>query len=251
MPHRPSLARRGLIAAGLLALATTAVQAKPLTIPPADIPRLVDQAATAQGFAPAGWALEEQATGDLNGDGRADLALVFHGQDPALIVENRDGLGERRLDTNPRLLALAFAEAGGGYRLALQDAALIGRRIDPVFADPYDKGGISVARGALRLTLVRWASAGSYGAENRSLTFRWQEGRFMLIGYDQSTTQRNTGATEALSVNYSTGRASIETGTIESEATRKRWVTLTQRPLLALPQVGYGLDFRHGVPGVD
>ncbi|WP_419898887.1 hypothetical protein [Roseomonas sp. USHLN139] len=259
MPYRPSLPlprRRALLAATLLpglmtALLPGAGQAMPLELPPASIPRLAEQAQSAAGFAPAGWILEDQASGDLNGDGRADLVMVFRGQDPALVLENEAGLGERRLDSNPRLLAIAFAEPSGGFRLAAQDAALIGRRSDPVLTDPYEPKGISVARGAFRLQLGRFASVGSWGAERRTFTFRWQDGRFVLIGYDQFSMQRNSGATEELSVNYATGRASIETGNNESTATRKRWVTLTQQPLRPLTQIGRGLDFRHGVPGVE
>src|ERR1700712_4507125 len=115
-----------LVTAGLAGEAV----AQELTIPPASYPSLPATAATAEGFAPAGWAVESRASGDLNGDGQADLVLVLRGRDPRLVIAN-SGMGEDHVDTNPRVLAVLFAQPGGGYRLVAQNHQLIPPMEDP------------------------------------------------------------------------------------------------------------------------
>jgi hypothetical protein len=56
-------------------------------------------------------------------------------------------------------------------------------------------------------------------------------------------TQRNTGETTEISVNYSTGRMKISTGSIENDKTKVRWRTLPKRPLLTVDQIGDGMEF--------
>jgi len=221
--------------------------AQELAIPAVTYPALPREAASAEGFVPPGWQLEAQARGDLNGDGKADLAFVLHATDPKNVVANPDGLGVKSLDTNPRILAAAFARVSGdGYDLVLENHALIPRRTDPVMDDPFDSvaaSGLEVARGTLRLRLGVFASAGSWGMSNMTWTFRWQTGRFELIGYDRTDTNRGSGEIEGLSVNYLTRRAKRTVGSIESDAEKTRWETLARGPLLSLDEVGDGLEF--------
>jgi hypothetical protein len=216
------------------------------SLPPAVYPDLPARAAGAEGFVPPGWALEDRATGDLNGDGQPDLLLVLRARDPANVLNN-PGLGERRFDTNPRILAVAFA-GPEGYRLALQDHGLIPRRADPRLDDPFEAGDLQVARGTIRLSLGRWASAGSYAMERRSFTFRRQEGRFALIGFDAVETDRASGAVRETSVNFSIGQAVIGLGRVEDDRKRERRLTLPRRRPPALEEIGDGLAFDPGLP---
>lgn len=235
-----------MIPALLLAALPGIAAARDLAIPDVTYPRLPAEAASAAGFAPPGWRAEAEATGDLNGDGAADLALVLHAQDPANIVAN-PGMGSRSIDTNPRILAVAFGRAEGGYALALQDEALIPRHIDPTLADPFDaRGDLAIRRGTLRVTMHRFANIGSWYTENRTFTFRWQDGRFALIGYDSMALHRGSGETEEVSINYLTHRMKISAGSIESDASRVRWRSLPARPLRSLGDVGDGLAFSSG-----
>ena len=219
--------------------------AQELAIPAVTYPALPREAASAEGFVPPGWRLEAQARGDLNGDGTEDLALVLHATDPNNVVANPDGLGVDKLDTNPRILAVAFARSAS-YELALENRTLIPRRTDPVMDDPFDSvaaSGLEVARGTLRLRLGVFASAGSWSMSTIATTFRWQNGRFELIGYDRTETNRGSGEIEGLSINYLTRRAKRSQGNIESDAEKTRWETLPRGPLLSLDQVGDGLEF--------
>src|SRR5262245_18638321 len=92
-----------LLVAGLV----SAAAARELQIPEAVYPGLPQRAASADGFVPAGWKLETQVSGDLNRDGIADLVLVLRENNPKNVIEH-ENLGENPLDTNPRILAIAF-----------------------------------------------------------------------------------------------------------------------------------------------
>src|SRR5687768_6624673 len=229
-----------LLAAGIVLPLGAAAQ--DLEIPEAVYPALPRQAASAEGFVPAGWAVESQASGDLNGDGIADLALVLHEQDQENVVAH-DGLGESPLDTNPRILAVAFGRRSGGFVLELENHTLIPRREVPTLEDPLSEGGIAIEGGTLRVTMGFFASAGSWGTWKTTYTFRHQNGRFELIGFDRDETQRNTGETSGTSINYSTGEAKLTSGNIESDEETVRSATLPSREPITIEEVGDGLEF--------
>lgn len=216
--------------------------AQELRIPPVDYPVLPLHAAKAEGFVPSGWRIEQQLHGDLNGDKRDDLVLVLRQQDPRNIVEH-DGFGISPLDSNPRLLAIAWSTPGG-YTLAAQNHTLITRHEAPNLSDVFEDGdGVSIVRGTLRTTLFFFSNAGSWSTGSASYTFRWQDGAFALIGYDRSSMMRNSGQTESLSINYSTRRVRHAEGSIESDQERVRWEALASPRRWTLETVGDGSAF--------
>jgi hypothetical protein len=125
-------------------------------------------------------------------------------------------LGESVLDTNPRRL-LVLVNKGGRQELAASSDSVIppaGSEDNACLADPMEEGGVSIARGALRVSMQNWLSCGSYGVTNRSFTLRLERGRLRLIGYDRLDFSRSSGEGERLSVNYLTGRYSKTTGLV-------------------------------------
>ncbi|RBL67868.1 hypothetical protein C3E98_029510 [Pseudomonas sp. MWU13-2625] len=165
-------------------------------------PLIVPLAGKPEDFVPKGWKLEFQTKGDLNGDGRDDLALVLRDNDPANVISD-DGMCESPFDANPRILVVAFAQPDGQYALALRNETLIPTRESPCLADALEEGNVSIDRGTLQVTLGRFASAGSWEMGSTTVTFRWQDRNFMLIGYDNLSVMRNTAAFRPLGVNYS------------------------------------------------
>jgi hypothetical protein len=217
-------------------------------LPPVTYPVIAATGLDAKAFVPKGWTLEQQQAGDLNGDGLSDLALAFHQQDPHNVIPNPGGFCGETLDTNPRILAIALAQPGGGYRLATQNHSFVPRNDNPCADDPFSAdgvsgGGIEIRHGALQVTLSLFMSAGGWDMGSSVFTFRWQQGALRLIGFDSTDTKRNSGATQTLSINYLTRRVRIGQGSIESDREKVRWSTRPGGALLTIDQVGDGMTF--------
>ena len=228
----------GLALIALLAPAAAAAQ----ELPPVDYPRLPAAAATEQGFVPKGWRVEARAEGDLDRDGKADLALVLRGTNPANVIS--EGMCEEPLDTNPRIVAVVLAGPAGGYRLAADNRELIPRRDNPCQVDPFsDPGQIAIEGGTLRIDLERMMSAGGWDMGTTTFRWRWRDGALTLIGFDYSNVRRNTGALTRVSINYLTGRVKISSGNIASDREKVRWTRLHSRRLPTFSDIGDGLMF--------
>lgn len=229
-------------------LLCAAAAAQELVIPQVTYPALPKEGTEPAAFVPKGWKLEKQERGDLNKDGQDDLLLLLRMDDPKNVLKN-DGLGQNPFDTNPRILAVAFgAGAGKPFTLALESHTLIARTEDPVMDDPVGKsGGVAVERGTLTVSLYLFSSAGSW--ETGTTTFRFRTGKrgFELIGYDSSSTQRNTGSIEEVSINYLTGKVRISTGSIENDKVEEKWRKLPKKRLLLIEEIGDGLAFDPGI----
>lgn len=221
----------------LLALIASAA-ATAQDLPPVAYPTLPSEAASAEGFAPKGWKIEARADGDLDGDARADLALVLRLQDPTNLLHEE--MCEKPFDTNPRILAVLLAKPGGGYRLAVEDHALIPRRENSCQVEHF--AGLAIEQGALRVDFERMMSAGGWDMGSTTFRWRWRDGALRLIGFDYSNVKRNTGALGRVSVNYLTRRAKISTGNIEDDRETVRWTRLRGRAP-TIGEVGDGLTF--------
>lgn len=214
-----------------------------ITIPKVDYPALPHHAASAEGFAPPGWKVEKAITGDLNGDGLPDMVLVLHDEDPALRIKN-DGMGPDPFDSNPRMLAVAFARKDGGYDLVVENHLLIPRPTATNLEDFLSEGGgVTVKNGTLRVGLYLFADAGGWDMGVTTYTFRWSGDAFRLIGYDNTDTQRNTGETTDVSINYSTGKMITTKGHIDRKAHKVTWAKAPGGAPLSFDQIGDGMAF--------
>lgn len=229
-----------------LALTVVAAPAGELRIPDIDIPELAAAGADVDAFVPPGWAIESRLDGRIDSDARPDAVLLLRANDPRNVLEN-DGLGTRVLDTNPRMLVVLGA-AAGGYRLVAQDALLIPRNENPVMSDPLEDGGLSLRDRVLKVRLGSFTSAGSWSMGSTTFSFRHQDGCMRLIGHDALSLHRGSGEVTETSVNLLTGRAIVRVGSIESDATRERKAPTTRRGRVCLEDVGDGFSFDTGIP---
>ncbi len=68
-----------------------------------------------------------------------------------------------------------------------------------------DEGSLSIQYGALRASLGYWLSSGSWSSTRHTFTFRRDDRRFRLIGFDVHEFKWNSGETTELSINHLTG----------------------------------------------
>jgi len=213
-------------------------------IPAVSYPALARHARSVEGFVPMEWRIELKQTGDLNGDGRDDVAMVLRAIDERNVIDMRGQGGPENYDTNPRILMVAFANAAGGYDLALENHTLIARTTEPSAQDSLDPngvqaGGVEIKNGTLQVTLGYFG--GNMG--HFTYTFRFEKSEFKLIGYDGVDVERSKGVMSQVSINYSTRRMSRSVGSISDDKDKVIWTKLPLKPLLTMPQLGDGMEF--------
>ena len=190
-------------------------------------------------WVPPGWGLIASARGDLDGDGRADAALVLQKQDAGR-VRPVDGLGGPQVDLNERRLQVLLARPGGGYRSVFSSDQTIppeGNEDNPCVVDPFIDRHLRIHRRLLVLRFEHWASCGGWGRSSSQWKFRFDPARpgMRLIGYDATESVRNAPGMDRLSVDLLQGRSVVTRSPEEATPVRHRSV---QGRLLG-PQVLY------------
>ena len=210
-------------------------------------PKITGSAADAKGFVPDAWRLEHTVRGDLNGDSSDDLAIVLRKpyNPPARTSKSDAGAP---FDPMQRVLVIALHDSSNGrYRLAHQDHAIIPDRfsgnVEDYLAGPDP---LEISKGVLRLRLDVFLSAGGWETSSRTFSFRLQDDKFVLIGFDRQIIHRGTGKQEELSINYLTGEAKLGEGSIEDDALKVTWKKISRRAFLTIGDIGNGLEFDSG-----
>lgn len=228
-----------------LAVAPPAIAQLP-DLPEVIYPELPVRAERLLDFVPAQWRLEHVVRGHLDDDGHDDALLVLRMVRVTNIVQN-EGLGVARFDSNPRMLVAVLGDENG-FRRIMVDHALIPRPEMPVF-DDYLRDGAGSAitiqpNRSFSVNLHSWASAGTWFTRGVRFTFRYQDGCFRLIGYDDRETHRGSLAQRETSVNYLTGRAWVRSGSASDDvAGPRQWARLSPNLPLCINDVGDGLMF--------
>lgn len=165
------------------------------------------------GFIPKGWKTVLSAKGDLNNDKLEDIAIIIEKTDKANIVKN-ENLGSEYLNLNPRILLVLFKQKNGSYILAgKNDKGFIkseGNKESPALMDTLDS--ISIKNDILKIKFNYFLSAGSWSVTQNTYTFRFQNQKLELIGFDNNSFMRNSGDQEKLSINFSTNKVKIIAG---------------------------------------
>lgn len=186
---------------------------------------LKESGADVKQIVPTGWETVK-ATGDLNGDGVNDLALIATPNNKEKMKTRDDGYV---YNFNQPVLAIYWGQKGGGYKLYKQyDKVVPAREDEFVSITP----SLSITKkGALVIDLEYFLTAGSYTQPTSSYTFRYQNGDFYLIGKDATELERTTGKTVVTSDNYLTRKRCVTTGNISSKKAKDKWSKLPKQPL--------------------
>ena len=186
---------------------------------------------TIQELVPATWKITE-ATGDLDGDGIADLAIIATPDFKEHLKVREDGYV---YNFNQPILAIYRGHAKGGYSLWKRyDKAVAGNENEYNFIDH----SLSItSRKVLKIGIERFSSAGSYTSGKSDYLFRYQNGDFFLIGEDNEEMSRTTGEVVNVSKNYLTGKQcrTVSAAFLDSDIRpSEKWSTFKRTPLRAL-----------------
>jgi hypothetical protein len=166
-------------------------------------------------FIPEGWVVLDSTSGDLNKDGKADLALVIQHKDSVVWVND---FGDTVL-TNPRMLVVLFRDAGQeGYTLAERSNTFILVHDDRIMDDPFKD--IMVNKGLLEIRFRLFYSMGSWYITVATYKFRYQANEFTLIGAEYLSFHRATHDFEEYSYNFLTKKKIVSKGS-DMKGTRK------------------------------
>lgn len=171
-----------------------------------------------------------EETGDLNGDGIADLAVIAVPDDTAYLLVRDDGYV---YNFNQPLLAIYFGDKDGGYTLWRGYDTVVPARPDEYLSiTPSLK---ITSRCTLIISLEYFATMGGWDAPTYSYTFRFQDGDFFLIGRDEEHRMRNTGEVERESYNFLTHKKQYISDSFNKRVKpRERWTTIPKEPLRPL-----------------
>ena len=164
-----------------------------------DVSKVPATAEKLAGFVPAGWKIEEQIDGDLNGDGIADHALKLIEDKPAMAKD--ETMNERG-----RALVIVFEDKDGKFRNAavankLLQCASCGGAFYGVSEAPAN---VKIQKGVI----IVEQDHGSRWVTDVTFRFRYDEqpNMFILIGFDYSSRDRAAGGASSESTNYLTGK---------------------------------------------
>lgn len=180
----------------LMALSCVAfAQEEAATIDKSKVPA---QAANPAQFAPAGWKVEEQATGDLNGDSLPDYAIK-------LVEDKADKNSEGDPTERGRALVIALGTKDGKLKRAgVADKLLQCTRCGGAFYGVVEApANVSIDKGVV----VVEQDHGSRNVTDTTYRFRYDPAlqSFVLIGFDLSDVDRLTASGVTESTNYLTG----------------------------------------------
>lgn len=156
------------------------------------------EATDVKNFVPPGWKLEEQLTGDLNGDSIPDHALKLVEAKPE---KNSEGDPTER---GRALVIVLAAKDGKLMRAGVADKLLQCTRCGGAFYGVVETpASVSIEKGIL----VIEQDHGSRNLTNTTFRFRYDAATstFILTGYDYADADRLTAKVISESTNYLTG----------------------------------------------
>ncbi len=189
---------------------------------PIDVSKVPATAATAAGFVPSGWKIEEQIKGDVNADGREDILLK--------LVENKPVKEDEFVDRSRALVVVVKTAEGGWRNAAVADKLLQCTGCGGAFYGVVDApANVSIEKGVIVIS----QDHGSRWVSEISFKFRYDEqpDMFILIGFDYSTRDRAEGSAVSESINYLTGKR------IATSSKGKKTTTTVAKKRLSIEEV--------------
>ena len=147
---------------------------------------------------------------------------------------NKDGLSDLVVYAQP-MLAIYFATPSGDYEQWKQYDEIL--PIDEEGDDLMIEISLTISdRGALKIEVGSFASAGTSYVSRNNYTYRFQNGDFYKIGEEQYSMSRMTGEANTVSNNYLTHKRQVVKENVFDETVKPKetWTSIPKKPLSRL-----------------
>ena len=144
---------------------------------------------------------------------------------------NKDGLSDLVVYAQP-MLAIYFATPSGDYEQWKQYDEIL--PIDEEGDDLMIEISLTISdRGALKIEVGSFASAGTSYVSRNNYTYRFQNGDFYKIGEEQYSMSRMTGEANTVSNNYLTHKRQVVKENVFDETVKPKetWTSIPKKPL--------------------
>ena len=194
--------------------------------------------------------MQELASQNLNGDGAPDYILVLREMDQKISLSFRrlklaaawpTPLGSIPIPIcwwSPSPIPAAMV-TGACCRILTFIPRAAPRDTSPSFSRIFVRNGSF----AVELNDLDTSST-----TNLAYTFRYQNNRFELIGYDEDRVERGSGEEDDTSANLSTGRVQVSTGNVFNDefkhARKSTWTTLKAPKTPSIEEIGEADNYR-------
>ena len=194
---------------------------------------------TAKSLAPQGWDILMATTGDLNKDQMPDIAMIVEKQKVDVVTYDDDG---KVVHNHPRQLIVFFKTAKGYQRIVENNSIPVAQQPNSCLLDPLAEAeDIQISKGNLLVHFSYFMACGGWEWPRHSYTFRWQNQRFDLIGFDYNSFHRASGEETSKSYNFSTlKRKEIVGGNMfEDVKTQTKWSSFKAPQQVTLKNINF------------
>ncbi len=199
----------------LISAQTVFAQQKPVV-------QLAKTGAAISNFVPKNYKVLQTATGDLNKDGRPDVAVV---------MENKE---------KHRILFLLFANENKTYTLKAQNEKIIMHADEGgMLGDPFGVGSLDITKNVLTISF----EGGGSGRWNLSYKFRFKNNDFQLIGATSTNTSPQSEDIETYDFNFSTQKMQHTKGKMDSDKNDIEKWTKINIPMKTLKTMQHPYDW--------